>query len=56
MLITTVSTGVKQMKQYEAQWPESFNKPLSKEVVTMAVSRRQIKVGQEPVYDIRLIY
>ena len=42
------------MKQYEAQWPESFNKPLSKE--TMAVSRRQIKVGQEPVYDTRLIY
>ena len=53
---TSVSAGVKHMKQYEAQWPESFNKPLSKEVVIMALSRRQIKVGQEPVYDTRLIY
>ena len=35
---------------------QSFNKPLSKEVVTMTVCRRQIKVGQEPVYDTRLIY
>ena len=53
---TSVSTGVKHMKQYEAQWPERFNKPLSKEVVTMAVSRIEIHVRQEPVYDTILIY
>ena len=53
---TSVSTGVKQMKQYKAQWTDIFNKPPSKEVVTMAVSRRQIKVGQKPVYNTRLMY
>ena len=47
--------GVAKMKQYKAQWT-IFNKPLSKEVVTMAVSRRQIKVGQKPVYNTILIY
>jgi len=52
----SVGIGVKQMKEYEEQWPDSFNKPLSKQVVTMAVSRKQIKVGQTPVYDTGLIY
>ena len=29
-----------QMKQFEAGWPESFHKPLTKKVVTMAASRK----------------
>ena len=44
------------MIEYESQWPSSFHKPISKKVVTMAVSRKHIKVGQVPVYDTNLIY
>ena len=53
---SSVSIGLKQMEQYEAQWPSSVNKPLTKQVVTMVASRKHIKVGQVPVYDTKLIY
>ena len=48
--------GLQQMKDYEDHWPSSFHKPLSKKVVTMSVSRKHVKVGQEAVYDPQLIY
>ena len=51
-----VAIGTDQMEQYEAQWPDSFNKSIPKKVVTMAVSRKHIKVGQVDVYDTNLIY
>jgi len=52
----SVSIGIKQMKEYELHWPESFNKPLTKQVVLMSISRKQIKIGQVAVYDTNLIY
>ena len=52
----SVNIGTKQMNEYELHWPESFNKPLTKQVVLMSVSRKQIKIGQVSVYDTSLIY
>ena len=52
---TATIVGTKMMNKYESQWPSSFHKPLSKKVVTMAVSRKHIKVGQVPVYNTNLI-
>lgn len=43
------------MIEYEARWPNNFHKLFSKKVVTMASSRKQIKIGPVPVYDTNLI-
>ena len=51
-----INIGSNQMKQFEAGWPESFHKPLTKKAVTMTASRKHITVGQTPVYDTTLIY
>ena len=45
-----------QMRSYEESWPEGFNATLSKEVVTMAVTRKVLRVGATAVFDINLIY
>ena len=48
--------GEQQQQEYEASWPEGFNNPLTKKVVTMSALKKHIKVGQIPVYDTTLIY
>ena len=39
-----VNIGRKQMTAYERSWPESFNGPLSNNVVTMTVSKKKCEV------------
>lgn len=51
-----VEIGKAQMQSFERSWPEVFNAPLSKEVVTMAVTRKAIRVGPESVCDVNLFY
>ena len=44
------------MEEYESGWPESFNKTLNKRIVTMSVSKKNIKIDDTPVYDTELIF
>ena len=51
-----VSIGRTQLHTYDSSWPEGFNGALSKNVTTMAVSRKGVKFGTSTVYDTQLIY
>jgi len=51
-----VDIGKAQMIAFESSLPSGFNAPLSKKVVTMAVTKKSIKVGGKDVYDVNLIY
>jgi len=44
------------MQEYESGWPHSFNRTLNKRIITMAVSKKNIKVDGIPIYDAVLIY
>jgi len=48
--------GNKQMQEFESTWPEGFHSVIPNKVVTMAVSKKHIKVDGLPVYDTELIY
>ena len=50
-----VDTGNGQLASFEKSWPGGFNASLSM-VVTMAVKRKSVKVGNNNVYDMSLIY
>ena len=52
----SVEIGKAQMYAYEKSWPSSFNNTLSKNVVTMSVTRKALKVGSTPVIDTNIIY
>lgn len=51
-----VEFGKEQMVEFEAGWPKSFNKTLTKKVTTMAVTKKDINLDGKPVYDTELIY
>ena len=51
-----VIIGRTQLHAYKNSWPEGFNGALSKNVTTMAVSRKGVKFGTGTVYDTQLIY
>lgn len=51
-----VAIGKKQMTKYTATWPAGFYSTIPKEVVTMAVARKVIRVGSTDVCDVTLIY
>ena len=52
----SVSIGEKQMKIYEANWPESFYSSIAKQVVTMAEKKRRTRIGSNATYDTSLIF
>jgi hypothetical protein len=43
-------------QQYESSWQEVFHRPHNNRVVSMSVTKKQVKVGETPVYHTRLIY
>lgn len=51
-----VDIGNGQLVSFEKSWPSGFNASLSKLVVTMAVKRKAVKVGNKNLYDTNLIY
>ena len=51
-----VDIGQAQMHSYEESWPAGFNAPLSKQVLTMAVTRKVMRVGSTEVCNLNLIY
>ena len=48
-----ISLEEMQMKDYEATWPEGFH---AKKVITMATTKKHVKVGSACVFDTELIY
>ena len=52
----SVEIGRPQMNAYQQSWPSGFNDTLSKEVVTMSVTRKALKVGTTSVIDANIIY
>jgi hypothetical protein len=52
----SVSIGKKQMKEYQASWPEGFNAPINKKVVTMQIQKKHVKIGKDCIFDTDLIY
>lgn len=51
-----VKIGKAQMVSFENSLPCSFNAPLSMKVVTIAITKKSIKVGGKDVYDVNLIF
>jgi len=51
-----IQIGKQQMRDFEAGWPESFNTSLTKNVTTMAETKKNITLDEKLVYDTELIY
>ena len=52
----SVAIGTKQMKSYEATWPDGFYHAIAKRVVTMAETKRHTHTGSSANYDTSLIF
>ena len=52
----SVLIGEQLRKEYESSWPEGFYQVIPRRVITMSVTKRQIKVDKMSVYDTELIY
>ena len=52
----SVEIGKALMVQFEDNWPSGFNTPIPKQIVTMAVAKKSVQVGEKDVYDVNLIY
>ena len=52
----SVTIGKEQMKKYEATWPGGFNDALPNKVITMFVTKKEIKIGSSSTFDTELIY
>ena len=44
------------MKQFESNWPEGFDKKISKVIETQAETKRHMNMGESKVFDTNLIY
>ena len=44
------------MNAHEESWPSGFNDTLSKNVVTLSVIQKALKVGSTPMIDMNIIY
>ena len=45
-----------QLEAFEGQWPELFNQPISKQVVTMTASRRYLNLIGHQIIDHGILY
>lgn len=52
----SVTIGTEQMNIFESSWPENFNYSLPKKVITMSVTKKQVKLGSSDTFDTELIY
>ena len=44
------------MKDYEATWPERFHATISKKVITMAMTKKHVRLGSACIFDTERIY
>ena len=52
----SLEIGKEQMRDFESGWPDTFHGTLKKKTVTMAASKKAVKIAGTPVYDTELIY
>ncbi len=52
----SLEIGQKQMKEFEAGWPDSFHKTLKRSIMKMPDTNKILKVDGTPVYDTEHIY
>ena len=52
----SVTIGKEQMKKYEATWPGGFNDALPIKVISISVTKKEIKIGSSSTFDTELIY
>ncbi len=51
-----IDIGMKQMMEFESKLPQGFYDTIEKKVVSMAASKKSIKLGEHKVYDTNQIY
>jgi len=51
-----LSIGERMLKDYELSLPDGFHKPFSKQVKTMAITKKHLNIGKQNLYDTGLIY
>ena len=44
------------MVSFEEGWPTGFNTPIPKQIVTLNIAKKYVRVGDKEVYDVNLIY
>ena len=44
------------MKSFEEGWPDSFHSTIPKQVTTMALTKKHLKVGETEIFDTETIY
>ena len=47
---SSMTIGTQQMEEYELGWPQSFHRVLNKRIITMAVTKKSIKINDTPIY------
>ena len=52
----SVEIGKAQMVLFEENWPSGFYATIPKQIVTMAVTLKSVRVGDNIVYDVNLVY
>ena len=52
----TIDIGIRQMKDFEKNLPDGFCDSIPMKVVTMAATKKSLKVGDTKVYNTELIY
>ena len=48
--------GENQMETFEKSWPGGFHDTINKKVITMAVNRKHVKVGEVKLFDTETMY
>ncbi len=51
-----VEVGKSQMQSFVSGWPESFHSTISRKVTTMAITKKDVQVGDTEVIDTEMIY
>lgn len=52
----SVEIGKAQMVLFEDNWPSGFYTPIPKQIVTLDVAKKSVRVGDKDVFDVNLIY
>ena len=51
-----VEMGKAQLLSFEKNWPASFNDPIPKQIVTVEITKKSLRVGDKNVHDVNSIY
>ena len=54
--VDSVRLRKEQIKGFENSWPEGFHDRISKQIITMSIYHKHIRVADTIVYDIKMIH